>query len=44
MFLKVCKCVKDLLNIRLVPNQIETQEMCNEAVKKNPWTLEHVPD
>ena len=42
MFLKLCRYVKDLLNIWY--DKFETQEMCNEAVKKNPLTLKHVPD
>ena len=44
MFLKLCQYVKDLLNIWYVPNQFETQEMCNEAVQRVPWTLKHVPN
>ena len=27
-----------------IPDCLKTQEMCNEAVKKNPWLLEFVPD
>ena len=27
-----------------VPDQYKTQEMCNEAVQRDPWILEYVPD
>ena len=30
--------------LELIPDQYKTQEMCNEAVEKNPWVLELVPD
>ena len=43
MFLTLCQYVKDLLNIWYV-NQFVKQKMCNEAVEKNPWVLEHVSD
>ena len=36
--------VKDLLNILNVPDHFVTQEMCNEAVQRDPWALRYVPD
>ena len=27
-----------------VPDDLKTQEMCNEAIKKVPWLLYDVPD
>ena len=30
--------------LRFVPDDLKTQEMCNEAVRIDPWLLYDVPD
>ena len=30
--------------LRLVPDDLKTQEMCNEAIQIDPWLLYDVPD
>ena len=30
--------------IKEIPDHLKTQEMCNEAVRMEPWSLKFVPD
>ena len=30
--------------IRGIPDNLKTQEMCNEAMREGPYNLQHVPD
>ena len=29
--------------LKLIPDDLMTQEMCNKAVEKNPWLMHYVP-
>ena len=29
--------------LKLIPDDLKTQEMCNRAIEKVPWLLHHVP-
>ena len=38
------QCVEDHGCLKYVPDQYKTQEMCERAIKDDPWALEFVPD